>query len=73
MNPLKWVRKNKTQVMVVVIFVAIVGFILGAWLQQATKGTYIKQVLAYYDGNKEITNEDIIGLSEYTNANFFHC
>ncbi len=60
MNPLKWVRKNKTQVMVVVIFIAIVGFILGAWLQQqATRGTY-KQVLGYYDNNKEITNEDII-------------
>ena len=59
MNPLKWVRKNKTQVMVVVIFIAIVGFILGAWLQQATRGTYSKQILGYYNGNKEITNEDI--------------
>ncbi|MHC4122196.1 MAG: hypothetical protein ACYSSI_01375 [Planctomycetota bacterium] len=60
MKPIKWLRKNKNKIMVVVIFIAIVGFVLGTSLQQLSKRSNLGEVVAYFGDNEEITREDLI-------------
>ena len=60
MNLVKWFRRNKTKVMVVVIFIAIVGFVLGGLLQQLRyRQTVQNNVVAHYADNKKVKSRDL--------------
>ncbi len=60
MHLMKWFRKNKSKIMVVVIFIAILGFIGGSYIQSlARRNTGTHRVIAHFLDDKEITNYDL--------------
>ncbi|MGA1979179.1 MAG: hypothetical protein ABSG99_01245 [Sedimentisphaerales bacterium] len=60
MNPIKWLRKNNTKVMAVVVIFIFVGFVGEAYLGRlGQRRTGQRKTIAYFADNREITNYDI--------------
>jgi hypothetical protein len=63
MNLVKWLRKNNTKVMAVVVIVIMFGFIGGGTvLEQISRRR--KETLAYFGDGKKITNVDLIAAQQ---------
>ena len=60
MHVVKWLRKNNRKIMVVVIFIAIIGFVGGSYLQkfQHRKTQGLHDAVAYFGADREITRYD---------------
>lgn len=60
MHLVKWLRKNNTKIMAVVVIVLMVGFVGGSALTQmlSNRGRG-GETIAYYDGKQKITPEDV--------------
>jgi macrodomain Ter protein organizer (MatP/YcbG family) len=60
MNLAKWLRKNNTKVMAVVVIFIFVGFVGEAFLTQLSQRRASRpQTIAYFAGNRVITNYDV--------------
>jgi hypothetical protein len=61
MNLVKWLRKNNTKVMAVVVIVILVGFVGGAYFNYlGQRRTDQRRTVAYFADNRKITNHDIV-------------
>jgi hypothetical protein len=62
MNPMKWMRKNKSKIMAIVVVLLMIVFVGGYGLQQflrpGIKGD--KAIAHYYDKKGTISNDDIV-------------
>ncbi len=61
MNLIKWLRKNNTKVMAVVVIFIFVGFVAPDFLSQLSRrrGTGQQKTIAYFADNRKITNRDL--------------
>jgi hypothetical protein len=62
MNLVKWLRKNNTKVMAVVVIVLMFAFVGGSALERLLMGSKadLDSVAAYFQGDRKITNNDIL-------------
>lgn len=62
MNLMKWLRKNNRKIMVVVIFIAIIGFVGGSYLQNLKyrRDQGLHDTVAYFGDGQEITRQDLL-------------
>ena len=61
MNLVKWLRKNNTKIMAVVVIVLMIGFIGGSSLSYLLRGrNYSNKTLAYYGNNIKVRNYDLL-------------
>lgn len=59
MHLIKWFRKNKNKIIMVVILIAVIGFIGGSFLQQLGRRRTNKDArIAYFGDGEEITSYD---------------
>jgi hypothetical protein len=60
MNLIKWLRKNNTKVMAVVVIFIFIGFVAEAYLGQLSRRrTDKRRTIAYFADNRKITNYDV--------------
>ena len=60
MNLIKWLRKNNTKVMAVVVIFIFVGFVGEAYFTQLSRRrTNQRKTMAYFADNRKITNYDV--------------
>jgi hypothetical protein len=60
MNLIKWLRKNNTKVMAVVVIFIFIGFVFQAYLTQfSQRRTSQRKIIAYFADNRKITNYDL--------------
>ena len=61
MSLMKWFRKNKTRLMVGIIFIAIVGFVGSSYLSQLSrvKQSGLNNVVGHYGAGAKIKNVDV--------------
>ena len=60
MNLIKWLRKNNTKVMAVVVIFIFVGFVFEAYLGRlGQRRTNQRKTIAYFADNRKITNYDL--------------
>jgi hypothetical protein len=60
MNLIKWLRKNNTKVMAVVVIFIFVGFVFQASITQLSRRrTSQQKTIAYFADNRKITNYDL--------------
>ncbi len=60
MNLIKWLRKNNTKVMAIVVIFVFIGFVFQAFLSQLTqRRTSHRETIAYFADNRKITNYDM--------------
>jgi hypothetical protein len=59
MNFVKWLRKNNTKIMAIVVVALMFLFIGGEYLQQLGQRRSRRQTIAYFLDNKKITNYDL--------------
>ncbi len=60
MSFVKWLRKNNTKIMAIVVVVLMIGFIGGSYIQQfARRSTRMGEAVAHFGEDKEITHADI--------------
>jgi hypothetical protein len=60
MNLIKWLRKNNTKVMAVVVIFIFVGFVGEAYFTQfSRRRTDQRKTIAYFADNRKITNYDV--------------
>jgi hypothetical protein len=60
MNPIKWLRKNNTKVMAVVVIFIFVGFVFQASITQfSQRRTSQRKTIAVFADNRKITNYDL--------------
>ena len=65
MNLVKWLRKNNTKIMAVVVIVLMIGFIGGSSLTYLLRGNNVSnQVEAYYGDNIKITRYDLLNAQQ---------
>jgi hypothetical protein len=61
MHLVKWLRKNNTKIMAVVVIVLMIGFVGGTALTQLLRGRGgYRDTIAYFDGKRKITPEDVM-------------
>jgi uncharacterized protein YneF (UPF0154 family) len=61
MHLVKWLRKNNTKIMAVVVIVIMIGFVGGTYISQLgqRRRTGLNDMVAYFGDNKKITTYDI--------------
>ncbi len=65
MNLVKWLRKNNTKIMAVVVIVLMIGFIGGSSLSYLLRGGNISnKTVAYYGNNIKIKRYDILAAQQ---------
>ena len=65
MSFVKWLRKNNTKIMAVVVIVLMIGFIGGSSLSYLLSGSGgLKDTVAFYGGKHKITNYDLVTARE---------
>ena len=61
MHLVKWLRKNNTKIMAIVVVVLMVGFVGGSYIQQFAHRTgRPTETVAYFGQNNKITHNDIL-------------
>jgi len=60
MNLVKWLRKNNTKAMAVVVILILIGFVFQAFISQlGQRRTSRRKTIAYFADNRKITNYDL--------------
>ena len=65
MNLVKWLRKNNTKIMAVVVIVLMIGFVGGSSLTYLLRGSDVRNAtVAYYGNNIKIKRYDMLAAQQ---------